>query len=81
MTLARTGSLFPSCTLSLVPDDSLIVIMLMIITLTAGTGLIMWMGELITERGIGNGMSILIFISIASGFHPPWVPFSRPRVS
>ncbi|WP_417368009.1 hypothetical protein [Glutamicibacter arilaitensis] len=35
----------------------LIVILLMVITLTAGTGLIMWMGELITERGIGNGMS------------------------
>jgi len=68
VTLARTGSLFPSCSLPLVPDDSLIVIMLMVITLTAGTGLIMWMGELITERGIGNGMSILIFISIASGF-------------
>ncbi|GAA3304234.1 preprotein translocase subunit SecY [Glutamicibacter nicotianae] len=68
VTLARTGSLFPSCTLPLIPDDSLIVILLMIITLTAGTGLIMWMGELITERGIGNGMSILIFISIASGF-------------
>jgi len=68
VTLARTGSLFPSCSLPLVPDDSLIVILLMVITLTAGTGLIMWMGELITERGIGNGMSILIFISIASGF-------------
>ncbi len=40
----------------------------MIITLTAGTGLIMWMGELATERGIGNGMSLLIFVSIASGF-------------
>ncbi|HEU4806868.1 MAG TPA: preprotein translocase subunit SecY, partial [Homoserinimonas sp.] len=34
----------------------------------AGTGLIMWMGELITERGIGNGMSLLIFISIAATF-------------
>ena len=68
VTLARTGNLFPSCSLPLVPDDSLIVILLMVITLTAGTGLIMWMGELITERGIGNGMSILIFISIASGF-------------
>ncbi|MFJ2620723.1 preprotein translocase subunit SecY [Glutamicibacter sp. NPDC087344] len=68
VTLARTGNLFPSCTLPLVPEDNLIIILLMVITLTAGTGLIMWMGELITERGIGNGMSILIFISIASGF-------------
>ena len=38
----------------------------MVITMTAGTGLIMWMGELITERGIGNGMSLLIFTSIAA---------------
>ncbi len=41
---------------------------LMIITMTAGTGLIMWMGELITERGVGNGMSLLIFTSIVSTF-------------
>jgi preprotein translocase subunit SecY len=41
---------------------------LIVITMTAGTGLIMWFGELITERGIGNGMSILIFASIAAGF-------------
>ena len=42
--------------------------MLMVITMTAGTGLIMWMGELITERGIGNGMSLLIFTSISARF-------------
>jgi preprotein translocase subunit SecY len=36
--------------------------------MTAGTILIMWLGERITERGIGNGMSLLIFTSIASGF-------------
>ena len=36
--------------------------------MTAGTGVIMWMGELITERGIGNGMSLLIFTSIAARF-------------
>jgi preprotein translocase subunit SecY len=40
----------------------------MVLTMTAGTGLIMWLGELITERGIGNGMSLLIFTSIAAGF-------------
>src|ERR687895_492690 len=38
----------------------------MVLTLTAGTALIMWLGELITQRGIGNGMSILIFASIVS---------------
>ncbi len=40
---------------------------LIVITLTAGTALIMWLGELITQRGIGNGMSLIIFISIISG--------------
>ena len=38
-----------------------------IITLTTGTGLIMWLGEQATERGIGNGMSMIIFASIVSG--------------
>ena len=36
--------------------------------MTAGTAVVMWLGELITDRGIGNGMSILMFISIAAGF-------------
>ncbi len=39
---------------------------LIVLTMTAGTALIMWMGELITQRGIGNGMSILIFTSVIS---------------
>jgi preprotein translocase subunit SecY len=39
---------------------------LIVLTLTTGTALVMWMGELITQRGIGNGMSILIFASIIS---------------
>ena len=39
---------------------------LIIITWTAGTALVMWLGELITQRGIGNGMSILIFASVVS---------------
>jgi preprotein translocase subunit SecY len=39
---------------------------LIVITLTAGTAMIMWLGELITQRGIGNGMSILIFSSVIS---------------
>jgi preprotein translocase subunit SecY len=38
-----------------------------VITLTTGTGLIMWLGEQATERGIGNGTSIIIFASIVSG--------------
>ena len=50
----------------LIPDPSLGVTLLQILTLTAGTAFIMWMGELITQRGIGNGMSLLIFTSIIS---------------
>jgi preprotein translocase subunit SecY len=45
--------------------------LLVIITLVAGTALLMWMGELISQRGIGNGMSILIFASVVSS-----LPFS-----
>jgi preprotein translocase subunit SecY len=41
-------------------------LVLIIITLTAGTTLLMWMGEMITKRGIGNGISLLIFASILS---------------
>jgi preprotein translocase subunit SecY len=72
ITVARSGALFGNtgvteCT-QLVTNDAWYAIMLMVITMTAGTGLIMWMGELITERGIGNGMSLLIFISIAATF-------------
>ena len=37
-----------------------------VFTLVAGTAFIMWMGELITQRGIGNGMSLIIFVSIVS---------------
>ena len=41
-------------------------IALIVLVMTAGTAVIMWMGELITQRGIGNGMSILIFSSVIS---------------
>ena len=51
ISLARSGQLFQSCSEPVI---------------MAGTGVIMWLGELITERGIGNGMSLLIFTSIAA---------------
>jgi len=51
-----------------IPDDSFVTSAIMVITMTAGTGLIMWLGELISERGVGNGMSLLIFTSIAASF-------------
>jgi preprotein translocase subunit SecY len=41
-------------------------VMLVVLVLTAGTALLMWMGEVITQRGIGNGMSLLIFASVVS---------------
>ena len=41
-------------------------VLLVVLTLTAGTALLMWMGELVTQRGIGNGMSLLIFASVVS---------------
>ncbi|MGW4021908.1 preprotein translocase subunit SecY [Streptomyces sp. NPDC005009] len=67
---ARSGALFQGCPVAseIVPDQSIFVTVTMVITMTAGTAVVMWLGELITDRGIGNGMSILMFISIAAGF-------------
>lgn len=50
----------------LIPDFTPRNVIIVVITMTAGTALLMWMGELITQRGIGNGMSLLIFVSIIS---------------
>ena len=52
--------------IDLIPDFTLRNVILVIVTWTAGTALIMWLGELITQRGVGNGMSLIIFISIVS---------------
>ncbi|MBK6871962.1 MAG: preprotein translocase subunit SecY [Kineosporiaceae bacterium] len=66
--MARANNIFPNCTADIVPKRDIWTVLLMVITLTAGTGLIMWLGELVTERGVGNGMSLLIFTSIAATF-------------
>ena len=67
--VARTpGRLISGCSLPIIPDASWQRVLTMIVVMTAGTSVIMWLGELITDRGIGNGMSILIFTSIAAGF-------------
>jgi preprotein translocase subunit SecY len=67
--VARTpGRLIAGCDLPIIPDASWQRIITMIIVMTAGTSVIMWLGELITDRGVGNGMSILIFTSIAATF-------------
>ncbi len=66
--LIESGQLFGGSidTSALIPDDSIPMRLLMILTLTAGTAFIMWLGELITQRGIGNGMSLIIFSAIVS---------------
>ena len=68
--LARQpGQLFSGCQNDIIYSDiGIFGIVVMVIVMTAGTGVIMWLGELITDRGIGNGMSLLIFTSIAAGF-------------
>ncbi len=54
-------------TLDLVPNFTPFRVLLIVLTVTAGTALIMWMGELVTQKGIGNGMSIIVFTSVVSG--------------
>ena len=68
VTMARNGQLLPGC--DVIPNDSFMTSLLIVITMTGGAGLIMWLGELISERGVGNGMSLLIFTSIAASFPP-----------
>jgi preprotein translocase subunit SecY len=67
VTLAVNDQLFTGCP-NIVYDKGIFPVITMILTMTAGTSVIMWMGELITERGIGNGMSIMIFTQIAATF-------------
>jgi preprotein translocase subunit SecY len=68
--LARSGQLFPGCELDLIPvtdaQPEWLTLATLVVTMTAGTAVVMWLGELITDRGIGNGMSVLIFTSIAA---------------
>jgi preprotein translocase subunit SecY len=52
--------------IDLIPNFGAARVLLIVTTLTAGTAMIMWLGELITQRGIGNGMSLLIFASVVS---------------
>jgi preprotein translocase subunit SecY len=53
-------------TVDLVPNFTPPRVALIVLTLTAGTAMVMWLGELITQKGIGNGMSILIFANIVA---------------
>lgn len=65
VTLARNGVAFDAIVM---PGAGTGTVIIAVLTLTAGTTLVMWLGELITARGVGNGMSILIYISIVSQF-------------
>jgi len=62
--LARSNQLIPGCTATLIPNPSVFTIATMVIIMTAGTAVIMWLGELVTDRGVGNGMSVMIFTQI-----------------
>jgi preprotein translocase subunit SecY len=64
--LADRGQLFSNCDKPVIPDSGIFPLAVIVLVMTAGTSVIMWLGELITERGIGNGMSLLIFTSIAA---------------
>jgi preprotein translocase subunit SecY len=68
LALALNNQMFPNCTVGdqIINGHDALNLITMVVTMTAGTAAIMWMGELITDRGIGNGMSILIFTSIAA---------------
>ncbi|GLW94692.1 preprotein translocase subunit SecY [Actinokineospora globicatena] len=64
--MADRKQLFTNCPDDIIPNSNIFTLSVVVITMTAGTALIMWFGELITERGIGNGMSLLMFVNIAA---------------
>ena len=66
--MASTGNLLQGCTEDLLWNKGWFTIVTMVIVITAGTSVIMWLGELVTDRGIGNGMSILIFTQVVAVF-------------
>jgi len=66
--LARSNRLLVGCNEDLLYSKSTTTFLVMVLTMTAGTAVIMWLGELITDRGVGNGMSILIFTQVVARF-------------
>jgi len=62
------GRFIQGCNEQIIPNQSLFIIIMMVLTMTGGTAMVMWLAELITDRGVGNGMSLLIFTSIVAGF-------------
>ncbi|WP_046470653.1 preprotein translocase subunit SecY [Allosalinactinospora lopnorensis] len=68
--MARTGQLFQGQipVHTYMPNQDILTLVTIVFVMTAGTGIIMWFGELITERGVGNGMSLLIFTQVIAVF-------------
>ena len=66
--LAKSGRLFQGFSRSLLVNDSVFTVVTMVVVMTAGTAVIMWLGELITDRGVGNGISLLIFTQVIAVF-------------
>ena len=64
--LAANGGLLQGCNLDIIANQSIFALVVIVLAMTAGAALVMWMGEVVTERGIGNGMSLLIFTGIAA---------------
>ncbi|WP_063046904.1 preprotein translocase subunit SecY [Nocardia pseudovaccinii] len=64
--LAARGQLLQGCQKDILADTSIFGMVIIVLVMTAGASLVMWFGEQITERGIGNGMSLLIFAGIAA---------------
>src|SRR5579859_361149 len=56
-----------SLNIDLIPKFTIPRVLLIVLTMTAGTVVVMWLGELITQRGVGQGMSVLIFVNVVSG--------------
>lgn len=65
--MADRGALLGGSQSLLVKDAGVFDLVVMVVVMTSGAVLVMWMGELITDRGVGNGMSLLIFAGIAAG--------------
>ncbi|WP_216903414.1 preprotein translocase subunit SecY [Nocardia alni] len=64
--LAARGQLLRGCPDNILSDQSIFAMIIIVLVMTAGAALVMWFGEQITERGVGNGMSLLIFAGIAA---------------
>ncbi|MFE3448255.1 preprotein translocase subunit SecY [Nonomuraea sp. NPDC059194] len=66
--LARSGQLLPGCTRPVLHDTGLLAVGVLVAVLVAGTCAVMWLGEQVTAKGIGNGMSILMFTQVIAVF-------------